>query len=76
MKGKWVSSRVDLLYTELLCIPEVTAVFLSSLTVVLGTLWCSIKNIEAPYTFDWEHGIALHTMQGIRASSPPKGDVS
>ena len=28
--GKWVSSRVDLLYTELFCIPEVTAVFLSS----------------------------------------------
>ena len=76
MKGKWVSSRVDLLYTELFCIPEVTAVFLSSLTVVLGTLWCSIKNIEAPYMFDWEHGIALHPMQGIRASSPPKGDVA
>ena len=23
--------------------------------------------------FDWEHGIALHSMQGIRASSPTKG---
>ena len=30
VKGKWASSRVDLGYTELLCIPEVTAVFLSS----------------------------------------------
>ena len=30
MKGKWVSSRVDLGYTELFCIPEVTAVVLSS----------------------------------------------
>ena len=30
MKGKWASSRVDLRYTELFCIPEVTAVFLSS----------------------------------------------
>ena len=30
MKGKWDSSRVDLGYTELFCIPEVTAVFLSS----------------------------------------------
>ena len=30
MKGKWASSRVDLGYTELLCIPEVTAVLLSS----------------------------------------------
>ena len=30
MKGKWASSLVDLGYTELFCIPEVTAVFLSS----------------------------------------------
>ena len=29
MKGKWASSRVDLGYTELFRIPEVTAVFLS-----------------------------------------------
>ena len=28
-KGKWSSSRVDLGYTELFCIPEVIAVFLS-----------------------------------------------
>ena len=26
--------------------------------------------------FDWEHGIALHPMQVIRASSPAEGDVS
>ena len=26
--------------------------------------------------FDWEHGIALHTMEGIRASYLPEGDVS
>ena len=30
MKGKWASSRVDLGYTELFYIPEVTAVFLLS----------------------------------------------
>ena len=30
MKGKLGSSRIDLGYTELFCIPEVTAVFLSS----------------------------------------------
>ena len=30
MKGKWASSRVDLGYTKLFCIPVVTAVFLSS----------------------------------------------
>ena len=26
--------------------------------------------------FDWGQGIALHPMQGIRASSPDEGDVS
>ena len=35
-----------------------------------------IKHIEAPYMFDSEHGIALHPIPGIRASSPAKGDVS
>ena len=46
------------------------------MTVVLMTSWCSIKHIEAPYMFDWEHGIALLPMQGIRASSPTKGNIS
>ena len=32
MKGQWASSRVDLGYTELFCIPEVTS-------VVLLVLW-------------------------------------
>ena len=36
MKGKWASSRVDLGYTELFCIPEVTAVFLSTCDSFLG----------------------------------------
>ena len=39
------------------------------MTVFLGTLWISIKQIEAPYVFDWENTIALDTMQGNRASS-------
>ena len=26
--------------------------------------------------FDWEHGIALHPMQGIQALIPAEGDVS
>ena len=38
MKGKWASSRVDLGCTELFCIPEVTAVFLSSCDCVLWGL--------------------------------------
>ena len=53
MKVKWALSRVDLGYTELFCIPEVTSVFIYSCDSVLGTLWCSIKKIEAPYVFGW-----------------------
>ena len=76
LKGKWSSSRVDLGYTELFCIPVVTSVFMSSCDTVLGTFCCSIKKIEAPYVFDWEFAIALHAMQGNRASSPSEVDVS
>ena len=36
MKGKWASSRVDLGYTELFCIPLVTAVLLSTCDSGLG----------------------------------------
>ena len=36
MKGKWASSRVDLGYSEIFCIPEVTAGFLSSCDSGLG----------------------------------------
>ena len=42
----------------------------------MGTLWRSIKQIKAPYVFDWEHGIALHAMQGNWASSCGEGEVS
>ena len=38
-------------------------------TVLLVTLYRSIKEIEAPYVFGWENAIALHAMQGNRASS-------
>ena len=45
-------------------------------TVFLGTLWCSIKKIEAPYVFNWEYVIALHEIQANLASSPSEGYVS
>ena len=73
MKGKWASCRVDFGYTELFCIPELTAVSSRLVTVVLGTLWCSIKHIEAPYMFHWEHGIALHPIWGFQPHLPPRG---
>ena len=43
------------------------------MTVFFGTLESSIKQIEAPYVFDWENAIALHEMQGNRASSRGEG---
>ena len=35
-----------------------------------------MKQIKAPYVFDWEHGVALQAMQGNRASSLSVGEVS
>ena len=75
MRGKWDSSCVEFGYTDLFCIPEVHQCSSRFMTVFLGTLWCSIKRIEAPYVFDWEYGIALHAMQGNRASFPSEGDI-
>ena len=50
--------------------------FISFCHSVPGTLWCSIKEIEAPYVFNWEYDIVLREMQGNQASSPSEGYVS
>ena len=42
-------------------------------TLLLGTLWSSIKQIEAPSVFDCENSIPLDTIQGNRASSRGEG---
>ena len=76
MKGKWASSRVNLGYTVLFCIPEVHQCSSHFVTVFLGTHCCSIKEIQAPHVFEWVYGIALHAMLGNRASYPSEGDVS
>ena len=49
---------------------------LLNVTLFLGTLWSSIKQIKAPYLFDWEHGIALHAVQGIWASCHGESEIS
>ena len=36
MKGKWASSRVDMVYPELFCISEVTSGFILPCDSVLG----------------------------------------
>ena len=46
------------------------------MTVFLGTLFSSIREIEVPYVSDWEHGTPQHEMQGNQASSCGKGEVS
>ena len=46
------------------------------MTVLLGTLWSSIKQIEAPYMFDWENTVALDTVQGNWVSSHREWKVS
>ena len=76
MQVKLPSSPFDFGYTEQFCIPGVTSVFFSSCDSFVGALWCSIKQIKAPYVFDWENAIALDTMQGNRSSSRSKGKVS
>ena len=45
-------------------------------TVFLGILFSSIREIEVPYVFDFEHGTPQHEMQGNRESSCGKGEVS
>ena len=46
------------------------------MTVFLGILWSSIKQIEGPYVLDCENTIALDTGQGNRASFRREGKVS
>ena len=43
------------------------------MTVFLGILFSSIREIEVPYVFDWEHGTPQHEMQGNPASSSRRG---
>ena len=76
MQGKLSSSQFDFGYTDQFFIFGVTSVYFSSCDSVLWTLWSSMKQIEAPYVFDWENAIALDTMQGNRASSRGERKVS
>ena len=76
MKGKWATSRVDLGYSELFCIPEVTSVFFSSCDCVLGDSLVFHQATRGFLRVGWENDIALHAMQGNWASSLGEGEVS
>ena len=43
------------------------------MTVFLGILFSSIKEIEVAYVFDWEQGTPQHEMQGNRLHLAPRG---
>ena len=43
------------------------------MTVLLGTLYSSIKKSEAPYVFDRVNAIALHACRGIRSHLVARG---
>ena len=45
------------------------------MTVFLGTLCCSVKQIEAPYVFDWEYGNALTHCMGFEPQLPTRGSL-
>ena len=79
----WIQWRGNLLHLELTWGTPIYFAFLwwhqcSSLvvTVFLAILFSSIRAIEVPYVFDWEHGTPLHEMQRNRASSCADGKLS
>ena len=79
----WIQWRGNVLHLELIWGTPIYFAFLrwhqcSSLvvTVFLGILFSSIREIEVAYVFDWELGIKQHQMQGNRASSCGECEVS
>ena len=50
--------------------------FISFCDSVPGDSLVFHQDNKPPYMFDWEYGIALHAMQGNRASFPSEGGVS
>ena len=79
----WIQWRGNVRHLELIWGTPMYFAFLrwhhcSSLvvTVFLGILFSSIREIEVPYVFHWEHGTPQHEVQGNRASSCNEGEVS
>ena len=73
MKGKCASSWVDLGYTNLFAFLTWHQCSSLVVTVFLGILFSTIREIEVPYVFDWEHGTPQHEMQVNPASSCSEG---
>ena len=75
MKGKCASSLVDLGYTNQFCVTEVTSVFFSSCDSLVGDS-LEFNQANRGSLCVWENTMALHAMQGNRASSRGEGDFS
>ena len=73
--GKLASSQFDFGYTSNFAFLWWHQCSSCLVTVLLVTLWSSIKQIEPPYMFDWVNTIALDTLQGNLASSRCEGKV-
>ena len=76
MKGKCASSWIDLGYTNLFCIPEVTSVFFSFCDSVLGNSLQFHQGNRGSLRLYLEHGTPQHDMQGNRDSSCDEWEVS
>ena len=79
----WIQWRGNVLHLELIWATPIYFSFLrwhhcSSLvvTVFLGILFSSIRKIEVPYDFDWDHGTPQHERQGNLTWSCIEGEVS
>ena len=73
LRGKWASSCVDFGYTELFCILSGDQSSCRLVTVFLGTLWCSIKKIEAPYLSDSDLSLLCTQCREIKPHLPASG---
>ena len=73
MKGKLASSRVDLGYTELFCIPEVHQCSSRFVTVFLGTLCVPSKKSRLLTYLIWKTGLLCMECRGIEPHFPTRG---
>ena len=73
MKGKWASSRVDLEYIELFCIPEVTSVFISSCDSVLGDTLVFHQDLRLLTCLIGNTGLLCTQCRGNRPHLPARG---
>ena len=73
MKGKRASSRVDVDYIELFCIPEMTAVFISSCDSGLGDSGVPSRTLRLPTCLIGNTELLCTQFRGFGPQVPPMG---